>query len=255
MRSVVITQVYNEEYLLPWWLEHHKQIFDHGVILDYASTDASKECYADLVPNWEVVSFGAGDFSAEGADRRVMEAECSFDCWKMSLNSTEFLSCHDFGAFRERLESDVNVAFAIRGAIMVDPVGEPAPQRGVPLIQQRSVGYFEDERISHSERQRSRILHRAEHGHYDLGRHRSHLPTTYHPPGALVLWFGFSPWTEEFIARKLQIKERIPESDRVRSLGKQHLVDRAELESRRLEQLALSEDLLLRTEFTEVVRP
>ena len=28
MRTTLLTNVFNEEYLLPFWLEHHKKIFD-----------------------------------------------------------------------------------------------------------------------------------------------------------------------------------------------------------------------------------
>jgi hypothetical protein len=31
----VISHIFNEEYLLPFWLEHHRTIFDHGIIIDY----------------------------------------------------------------------------------------------------------------------------------------------------------------------------------------------------------------------------
>ena len=30
----LFSHIYNEEYLLPFWLNHHKNIFDHGVIID-----------------------------------------------------------------------------------------------------------------------------------------------------------------------------------------------------------------------------
>ena len=45
MRKTITAVFYNEEYLLPWWLMHHKQYFDHGVLINYASTgdkDAAK---------------------------------------------------------------------------------------------------------------------------------------------------------------------------------------------------------------------
>jgi len=36
---ILFSHIYNEEYLLPFWLKHHKKIFDHGVIIDNFSTD------------------------------------------------------------------------------------------------------------------------------------------------------------------------------------------------------------------------
>jgi FkbM family methyltransferase len=39
--TTLIGHFRNEEYLLPWWLRHHVPMFDHGVLIDYSSTDAS----------------------------------------------------------------------------------------------------------------------------------------------------------------------------------------------------------------------
>lgn len=36
-KITVLMHIYNEEYLLPFWLNHHKNIFDHGVIVNYDS--------------------------------------------------------------------------------------------------------------------------------------------------------------------------------------------------------------------------
>ena len=30
-KRVVISHFFNEAYLLPWWLKHHREMFDHGV--------------------------------------------------------------------------------------------------------------------------------------------------------------------------------------------------------------------------------
>ena len=31
--KVLISHFFNEEYMLPWWLKHHREIFDHGVLM------------------------------------------------------------------------------------------------------------------------------------------------------------------------------------------------------------------------------
>ena len=31
---VVVSHFFNEAYLLPWWLRHHRDVFDHGVLID-----------------------------------------------------------------------------------------------------------------------------------------------------------------------------------------------------------------------------
>ena len=55
MRKTVVTHFFNEEYLLPWWLEHHKKYFDHGVMIDYNSTDSSVEIIKKICPTWTIV--------------------------------------------------------------------------------------------------------------------------------------------------------------------------------------------------------
>ena len=37
----IISHFYNEEYLLPFWLNHHKKYFTNAIMIDYDSTDNS----------------------------------------------------------------------------------------------------------------------------------------------------------------------------------------------------------------------
>ena len=75
MASTVISHIFNEEYILPWWLEHHKKIFDHGIIIDYASTDRSLEIIKEICPTWEVVQSKNAEFNAMAVDVEVLEYE------------------------------------------------------------------------------------------------------------------------------------------------------------------------------------
>ena len=43
VRRVVISHFFNEAYLLPWWLKHHREIFDHGVLIDTVETATTWE--------------------------------------------------------------------------------------------------------------------------------------------------------------------------------------------------------------------
>ena len=51
---ILFSHIYNEEYLLPYWLNHHKKIFNHGVIIDNFSTDKSVDIIKSIVPDWEI---------------------------------------------------------------------------------------------------------------------------------------------------------------------------------------------------------
>ena len=92
-RSVVICHVYNEELLLPYWLAHHRRLFDHGVILDYASTDGTRAAFERAGLDWEFRPSRNEWFDAEAVDAEVMDVEAEFPegVWKMALNVTEQL--------------------------------------------------------------------------------------------------------------------------------------------------------------------
>ena len=60
---------------------------------------------------------------------------------------------------------------------------------------------------------------------YPLGRHYADFSTD----KLKVLWYGWSPFNKETIERKLQIQNRIPESDKARGFGSQHVTDEAGL--------------------------
>jgi hypothetical protein len=66
-------------------------------------------------------------------------------------------------------------------------------------------------------------------GSYGLGRHYPVHPITAQIP-AYVLWFGFYPWNELAIARKLQISDRIPPHDKARGYSYHHQWNRDEQE-------------------------
>ena len=78
MPLTLISHFWNEEFLLPYWLRHHYPLFDHGVLLDYASTDQSVEIIRALAPRWEVRPSRNQWFDARDADAEVMEVEREF---------------------------------------------------------------------------------------------------------------------------------------------------------------------------------
>ncbi len=42
LKTTLVSHIFNEEYLIPFWLNHHKTMFDQIIIIDYNSTDKSK---------------------------------------------------------------------------------------------------------------------------------------------------------------------------------------------------------------------
>jgi hypothetical protein len=139
------------------------------------------------------------------------------------------------------LERHQLTAVRMPGAIMVDRAPHEIPDPALPLTQQKRCGVWEDEFDFKAHAipglaspTRSRIHHRYAIGAYTPGRHNSHLPGQCAGTRELgsIWWYGFSPWTEAFKARKLHISARRDPFDRKHGFGAQHDATRLELEAR-----------------------
>jgi Glycosyl transferase family 2 len=238
MPLTLISHFWNEAFLLPYWLRHHYPLFDHGVLLDYGSTDGSAELVKELAPGWEVRRSRNECFDARDVDAEVMDVEREFAGWKLVLNTTEFVLCHDLALFvrwMEKYRTDVQGIWGF-DLVMVDPLAErDTAVTDRPLHFQKRWGY-------HPGGERSRILHRRPDGQYNTGRHSSGVVDKKLDDGFFVLWFGWSPM-RNVTGRKLQIQERIPPRDRAARLGWHHIVTAAELESRYSQETARAYDL------------
>ena len=264
-RLTVVSHFFNEEYLLPLWLRHHREIFDHGVLLDYGSTDASAQICRELVPTWEVRPSRNAHFSASAVDLEVMDVERELSGWKIALNTTEFFCCSDVDQLlRELSRKPVSGAY-VRGVVMADrPETKDRPlDPALPLVAQRTDGYYESDFPTGAggSLARSRLLHRRSDGAYNVGRHTSFRHAIVrHPPEALVLWYAFSPWTPETRARKLQIQQRIPGAEKsghggAAVFGTQHLVDETQLNAKWKVAADKARDLSQEADFRRIVAP
>lgn len=213
MTNVIISHIYNEEYLLPWWLNYHKKYFDHGVIIDYNSTDRSLDIIREICPTWDIVQSVNADFKAYDLDREVEKYLMRYDdyVWKIALNTTEFLV------------GDYNCLIGNIGTLLVPClyfVDETSyRQDAIPYDVQLwdviktglDIPFTMDFRGS-------RALHTNQ-MQYPSGRHFKRLINT---DKFIIFNYGFAPMTEEFYARKLQIQTRIPESERRMHQGGAH---------------------------------
>ena len=136
--KTILSHFYNEEYLLPFWLEHHKKIFDHGILIDYHSNDRSVEIIKTICPNWEVVKSRNEFFGATSIDREVEDIEIKINGWRICLNTTEFI----IGNFNilENISQETN--FLIPACIMVDNQTDEFnyPTENNSLVSQRKNG-------------------------------------------------------------------------------------------------------------------
>ena len=225
----VISHVYNEEYLLPWWLEHHTKMFDHGVIIDYHSTDSSLQIIRDMAPHWEIVTSRVQEFDAYTADLQVMEIEQRTEGWKIALNTTEFLFHKDIKGFLKRYSQPYSLQCT--GVYLTDPFSlinqEPDPNQ--PLLKQRVFGTLESVAlVPGCMPARGRFLHSFSSGEYTIGRHTSSHPSQ-KINNLFCVWTGFAPMTQRFLDRKLQIRPKIPAAQIAAGAGISHASNMEEL--------------------------
>lgn len=224
-KTTVIMHFYNEEYLLPFWLNHHKDMFDHGVLINYHSTDKSVDIIKQIVPHWTIIDTRNANFDSTLCDKEVMDIEGTIQGWKITLNVTEFLLCGDLTKLINRYKSNYD-AIALWSIHMVeskqyetDPIDE-----STSLIVQRTFGIKDFSR-------KTRTFHCRRNGNYDAGRHNTRIYPHYNVPlhEAVVLWYGYSPMNENVLSRKLQIQTKMSDYDRANSYGKEHLVTHGDL--------------------------
>lgn len=234
--STVITHIYNEEFLLPYWINHHKELFNHGIVVDFSSTDNSISIIREMAPDWRIIQSPFSEFDAQKLDLLIQNIEKDVIGPRMVLTLTEFFI------------GDPNL---VRGQII-------APS--VSLISQTFDEPFIPEKPFHLQRQWGLVsktstvtndtFHfakgngRSLHDHeikYPLGRH--FIPIL--PSPFLVIRVNDCYLTEEMITRRLQIQHRIPKSDVKKGHGNEHTnqgmgLTRQDLMSRQAKQREIS---------------
>lgn len=250
----VICHVRNEEYLLNWWLQHHKNKFDHGLIIDYHSTDGSMDLVKKITPKWQIVKSVNKDFNAANCDIEVMNYEANIQqqfpyAWVIALNVTEFLIGNTNRLkMAYRSKKPVKIQKLLPCDVMIDTeeqyFTEPDPNR--PLIEQRTFGmrcdYSEDtiynayagtrdfqaddDKVMYDNR-KMRSMHNFRLNYFETsvwgaGRHYWGTPCE----DFRILWYGYSPFNEHLLQRKLAIQTQIPEADKAVGNGGQHLLDK-----------------------------
>lgn len=215
MKVILISHFYNESFLLPFWLRHHEKLFDHAVLIDYDSTDNSREIIKSICPNWEIRQSKNKIFDAAHCDLEVMNVETEFpDAWKVVLTTTEFLVCRDL---RNTLKNTDKQGLWCPTFCVIDPRPNVQLDMDEPLVTQRMYGNMQE--IHH----RKRLIHNSFCGMYEIGRHEGMLPNTSVTNEIYIMWFAWSPWPQ-VRDRKLQIKFKMSQNDAASNRGLQHLL-------------------------------
>lgn len=216
----LISHIYNEEWLLPFWIENHKPLCDNCIFIDYGSTDRSLEIIREMAPDWEIRKTKNEYFDAIPIDQECMEIEETItEGYCLILNTTEFLICPTVN-IKDILPNEQNRCFNIE-TLTVCSNDDFNPSTLKDLLQ-------------HIEKatpwQRShRFIHSYPNGNYSPGRHSLSLPYTSLDHIVYILWMGYYPWCDSNKKRKLQIQYKISASY-LQNIGSHHTfsVDRHE---------------------------
>lgn len=221
MRTI-ITHFYNEEYLLPWWLNHHKKYFDHGVLIDYSSTDRSVEIIKSICPTWQILPSAFGHFDAYDCDREVEFYERQLPDWRIALTVTEFL----VGDIYKLTSTDSNshqwsippLLFAAYEPFKTLDTNKPLWEQCATAVSYRN-SYDSYYYANTNVKILSRSMHRFNNMNYDLGRHV--LP--HNTEAAAIFKFSNCLIGEPMIKRRLQISGRVSERDKSIGCAEHHV--------------------------------
>jgi len=242
--KTVICHFYNEEFLLPWWLKHHRAIFDHGIMIDYHSTDRSMEIIREICPGWEIRYTRNKHFDAVEIDKEVMNIEKILGGWRMCLNVTEFL----YGNIDHLAELTDPTQYLIGNYVFVDmenpDQGQTILDHNYPLHKQCHWGYDEFANNGSLKGGTMGRMNRSIHNYpveYSAGRHFHGQTQSF--KDLVIFYYGHASVSPAAIKRKTQIYGKISETERGGMSG-HHTVDENEAISRiRLHHRPLSRDL------------
>jgi hypothetical protein len=212
--KTIITHFYNEEYLLPLWLEHHKKYFDFGVLIDYGSTDRSVEICKEICPHWQVLPSKNQYFDAKECDVEVEFYERQLSGWRIALTVTEFL-VGDVNKLMQ--DSSDKIQWRIPCIVFAgyDPNGYIDTTK--PLWHQIKMGLPYTSRPEQAWPCRS--LHNFNDIQYTPGRH-------FYPNNtedAMIFKYSSCLIGKPMIDRRLQIQHRVPDSDRKAGIAEHHV--------------------------------
>jgi UDP-glucose 4-epimerase len=219
IKTTLLTNVFNEEYLLPFWLNHHKNMFDEIIVIDYNSTDNSMDICKSICPDCKIIKTRNKYFGAVDIDTEFMDIENSIEGIKIVLNTTEFLFCEK--PIRDLFNTE-QVSYAVNAV-------SPYSKLSYTINNNYELfnNLFNDDVVYHHDRG-TRQLHNFSNGNYTVGRHTTNnicVPTS----DVHIIWMGYYPMNNNLMKRKLQIQENIPQGDKDIGFGYHHLFSKDEV--------------------------
>lgn len=228
--KTVLTHFYNEEYLLPIWLEHHKKIFDFGILIDYGSTDNSVEICKSICPDWQIFPSSNQYFDAELCDKEIEFYERQLPDYRIALTVTEFL-------MGDINKLSLNTIERVQWYIPCIRFTEWNPDGNLdltkPLWEQLYTGIDYRKDITANQ---CRSYHNFNDIKYTTGRH--YVP--YNTEDCIIFHYAHCIVGDPMIKRRLQIQHKISPNDIERNLGNHHYVDKNGLDMQKLEVMQKS---------------
>lgn len=238
MKTTVILTFYNEEYLLPWWLKHHREVFDHGIMIDYDSTDDSADIVRDLCPDWTLVKSKNKDFSCYDNDAEMMFYERLIEGPRITLTISEFL-IGNFSKITQGFDVTMPQLYMIDDYETSTNWKTRYPDPNTPLTQQRINGISPYESHANFWLKRARFFHSNPKVVYPIGRHAPR----YNTREFIIVRFDYSPWNEMLLQRKMQIGPRVPQHEHNRGLQTHHKWTKEMHDNRRADLLPRCTDV------------
>ena len=212
--ATILSHFYNEEYLLPYWLNHHRKYFDHGIMINYASTDRSTDIIKEICPEWTIVESKNLYFNAPLVDREVTELESTVQGFKICLNTTEFL----IGRYRKLDNILEPTQFIIPQYLMVDMPDTEFTEVKEDLIKERVWGQSP---FRNGFYRIGRSMHNFNIDYFSVSGPGRHFNTPQNPhkfkpytTDFAILYYGYCPLNETTLARKLSVKDKLDPEDK-----------------------------------------
>jgi hypothetical protein len=217
--ATLITHVYNEEFLLPFFIKHHQKLFDRFIVIYFESNDDTLKILQTLAPNWQVIPSRTDIFDAKELDLQIMEIEKELQGPRITLTVTEFLIGDPRYISQQLIIPSIN---------LINMSSDRQFDNNKSFMEQRSFavspsGYFENYSVlrgknstnlltkslfltSSSGRSKSgRSIH-AKQMEYSIGRHFYALL----PNNFLIVRVSNCFVNQQMIDRRLQIQSRLP---------------------------------------------
>lgn len=209
LKRTVICHFYNEEWLLLFWLQHHSKLFDHGVMIDYHSTDRSREIIKEICPTWGILTTKNDFFDSALIDREVETIEKEILGWRICLNVTEFL----YGNYSHLTDTTKSTRYFIGNYVFVDMPNQQPIDNQQPLHTQRTWGYKDSSstnELSRGSRPR-RSLHNYPISYPKPGGRHYNEPASF--DDLYIFYYGYAVLDENGIKRKTQIQGKMSSTE------------------------------------------